>query len=83
MEIRRKIEQGCEIIFISPLFKTYKFKHLGIPRFNLIKISFKKKFVALGGINQKNIPKIKMLNIYGISGISMYKKKPAYKRPVF
>ena len=83
IEIRKKIEQGCKIIFLSPLFKTYKFKYLDIPRFNLIKISFKKKFVALGGINQKNIPKIKMLNIYGISGISMYKKKPAYKRPVF
>ena len=40
-------------------------------------MSFKNKFVALGGINQKNIQKIKMLDIYGISGISMYKKKPA------
>ena len=77
VEIRKKIEQGCNIIFLSPLFKTYKFKYLGIPRFNLIKISFKKKFVALGGITKKNIPKTKMLNIYGVSGISMYKKKPA------
>ena len=83
MEIRKKIEQGCKIIFLSPLFKTYKLKYLGIPKFNLIKISFKNKFVALGGINQKNIQKTKMLNIYGISGIGMYKKKPAYKRPVF
>ena len=65
------------------MLKTYKFKHLGIPRFNLIKISFKKKFVALGGINQKNIPKTKMLNIYGVSGISMYKKKPALKKAGF
>ena len=77
MEIRKKIEQGCKVIFISPLFKTYKFKYLGIPRFNLTKLSFKKKFVALGGISNKNIQKTKMLNIYGISGISMYKKKPA------
>ena len=83
IEIRRKIEQGCKIIFLSPLFKTYKSKCLGIPRFNLLKISFKKKFVALGGISKKNIQKTKMLNIYGISGIGMYKKKPAYKRPVF
>lgn len=77
MEIRKKIDQGCKIIFLSPLFKTYKLEYLGIPRFNLIKMSFKSKFVALGGIKQENIKKIKMLNIYGISGISMYKKKPA------
>ena len=77
IEIRKKIEQGCKIIFLSPLFKTYKSKYLNIPKFNLIKMSFKNKFVALGGINQNNIPKIKMLDIYGISGISMYKKKPA------
>ena len=76
-EIRKKIEQGCKIIFLSPLFKTYKFKYLGIPRFNLIKMSFKNKFVALGGITQENITKTKMLNIYGVSGIKMYKKKPA------
>jgi len=75
IEIRRKIDQGCKIIFLSPLFKTYKLKYLDIPKFNLIKMSFKNKFVALGGIKQKNIKKIKMLNVYGISGISMYKKK--------
>ena len=77
IEVRKKIEQGCKIIFLSPLFKTYKLKYLGIPRFNLIKMSFKNKFVALGGINQENITKTKMLNIYGVSGIKMYKKKPA------
>ena len=78
MEIRKKIEQGCKIIFLSPLFKTYKLNYLGIARFNLVKISFKNKFVALGGINEKNLQKTKMLNVHGISGISMYKKKPAY-----
>ena len=83
MEIRKKIEQGCKIIFLSPLFKTYKSKYLDVPKFNLIKMSFKNKFVALGGISQKNIQKIKMLDIYGISGISMYKKKPAFKKGRF
>ena len=77
IEIRKKIEQGCKIIFLSPLFKTYKLKYLGVPRFNLIKMSFKNNFVALGGISHKNIQKTKMLGIYGISGIRMYKKKPA------
>ena len=83
VEIRKKIEQGCKIIFLSPLFKTYKLKYLGVPKFNLIKMSFKNKFVALGGINQKNIQKTKMLDIYGISGISMYKKKPALLKAGF
>ena len=77
IEIRKKIEQGCKIIFLSPLFKTYKLKYLDVPKFNLTKISFKNKFVALGGIGPKNIQKTKMLDIYGISGISMFKKKPA------
>ena len=79
IEIKKKIEQGCKIIFLSPLFKTYKLQYLDIPRFNLIKMSFKKKFVALGGISQKNIKKTKMLNIFGISGISMYKKNRPIK----
>ena len=83
IEIRKKIEQGCKIIFLSPLFKTYKLKYLGISKFNLIKMSFKNKFVALGGINQKNIKKTKMLDIYGISGINMYKKKPAFYKAGF
>ena len=83
MEIRKKIEQGCKIIFLSPLFKTYKLKYLDIPRFNLIKMSFKNNFVALGGISKKNIHKLKMLDIYGISGISMYKKKPAFFKAGF
>ena len=83
IEIRKKIEQGCKIIFLSPLFKTYKSKYLDITKFNLAKMTFKKKFVALGGINQKNINKIKMLNIYGVAGISMYKKKPAFFKAGF
>ena len=83
MEIRKKIEQGCKMIFLSPLFKTYKSKYLDISKFNLIKMPFKNRFVALGGINQSNIQKIKMLNVYGISGISMFKKKPALKKAGF
>ena len=45
IEIRKKIQQGCKIIFLSPLFKTYKLKYLGITRFNLIKMSFKKNLL--------------------------------------
>ena len=76
IEINRKIEQGCEIIFLAPLFKTKKSKnHLNISKFNILTLNKKIKFVALGGINSNNISKTKMLNICGISGIGMFQKK--------
>ena len=76
IEINKKIEQGCEIIFLAPLFKTKKSKnHLNISKFNILTLNKKIKFVALGGINSNNISKTKMLNICGISGISMFQKK--------
>ena len=34
----------------------------------------KKKIVALGGINKNNLKKINLLNIYGYSGISLFKQ---------
>ena len=76
VEINKKIEQGCDIIFLAPLFKTKKSKnYLNISKFNILTLNKKVKFVALGGINNSNISKTKMLNIYGISGISMFQKK--------
>ena len=76
IEINRKIEQGCEIIFLAPLFKTKKSKnHLNIIKFNILTLNKKVKFVALGVIKKNNISKTKMLNIWGISGISMFQKK--------
>jgi len=76
IKINRKIEQGCEIIFLAPLFKTKKSKnHLNISKFNILTLNKKVKFVALGGIKKNNISKTKMLNICGISGISMFQKK--------
>ena len=83
-EIQQKINQKCKIIFISPLFYNKKSKrHLGINKFNYLTQRRKIKFIALGGINEKNIKKLKMLRVNGFAGISMFKKKPAYKRPVF
>ena len=76
IEINRKIEQGCEIIFLAPLFKTKKsINWLNVNKFNILTLSKKVKFVALGGIKKNNISKTKMLNICGISGISMFQKK--------
>ena len=42
----------------------------------LLKIALsKKKSIALGGINKKNIKKIKLINAYGFSGISYFLDK--------
>jgi len=75
MEIKKKIDQGCEAIFISPLFKIKKNKQfLGICKFELLTRKYKNKFIALGGIRKQNINILKMLNIYGMAGISYLKK---------
>ena len=74
-EIINKDLQGCTKIFLSPVFKTKKNRnHLGIMKFNIIKLSTKKDVVALGGISKENIKCLKMCNIKGFAGISWIKK---------
>ena len=83
-EIHEKIAQKCAAIFLSPIFYIKKSKnYLDINKFNYLSNSNKINIFALGGINENNICKLKLLNIKGIGGISIFKKKPAYKRPVF
>ena len=75
-EIREKISQKCKTIFLSPIFFVKKSKkHLGLHKFNFLSNNNKVNFVALGGINKKNIKSLKLLNIKGFSGIGMFKKK--------
>ena len=75
MEIKKKIDQGCEAIFLSPVFRIEKSrKYLGVCKFGLLTLKYKRKFIALGGIRKKNINILKMLNIYGMAGISFLKK---------
>ena len=74
-EINQKNKQGVDLIFISPVFKTNKSKnYLGISKFNSLTKYVKSKTIALGGINAKNIKKIKILNCHGIASISFIKK---------
>jgi len=75
-EIRKKISQKCKAIFLSPIFHTKKRKNfLDIHKFNFITFANKTNFVALGGINEFNFHKLKMLNTKSFAGITLFKKK--------
>ncbi len=83
-EIQKKISQNCTAIFLSPIFYIEKSnKFLGVHKFNYLAYSNNINIFALGGISESNIHKLKLLNIKGFGGIRMFKKKPAFKRPVF
>ena len=83
-EIHKKVLQNCKGIFLSPVFYVKKSRNfLGLHRFNFLTQSNKINLFALGGIKEHNIKKLKLLNAKGFGGISLFKKKPAYKRPVF
>ena len=72
-EILIKINQKIDIIFLSSLFKnSKKKKNLGIVKFKLLQKNFNKKFIALGGINKKNIKILDMLKISGYAAISHF-----------
>ena len=74
-QIKIKEKQKVQQIFLSPIFKTNKkLNFLGINRFNILAKTTKKKVIALGGINKKNIKKLNLTNSYGIAGISFFKK---------
>ena len=52
-------------------------------KFNSISNAQNIDIFALGGIKESNINKLKLLKIKGFGAISLFKKKPAFKRPVF
>ena len=71
-EIKTKEIQNVNTIFISSIFKKNK-NYLGINKFKLISNLTKKKVVALGGISNENINKLKLLNNSEFAGISYFK----------
>lgn len=74
-EIKIKKLQKCKLIFLSPLFKTSKNKNfLDIIRFNINTLDEDAKFIALGGINEKNISRVYLTKSIGLAGISWIKK---------
>ena len=78
-EIKIKEKQGVNIIFLSSLFKKNK-NYLGMYKFKLLSNLTSKNVVALGGISNKNLKKLKLLNCFGFAGISFFQKKTAPKR---
>ena len=83
-EVKTKKQQGCKEIFISPLFQVKKkTSFLNIYNFNKLTIDNKVKYIALGGIDQRNYKKIKLTKSSGFASISWVKKNGLSKlRPL-
>jgi len=70
-EIKIKEKQKVKIIFLSSIFKKNK-NYLGLYKFKLLSKLTNTKVIALGGISNKNIKKLKLLDCYGFAGISYF-----------
>ena len=80
-EIRNKELQKVNCIFLSPIFITKKSnRFLGIQKFNNLANYTKTKVICLGGIKKNNLKKIKLLNAYGLSSVSLFKQNIKYVR---
>ncbi len=77
-EINIKKKQKINDFFLSSIFKNNK-NYLGINKFKLLTINKNINFVALGGVQAKNIKRLSLLNIKGFAGISYFKKKAPQK----
>jgi thiamine monophosphate synthase len=62
------------LIFLSSIFKK-KNTYLGFEKFKRLSKMTKIRTIALGGINKKNINRLKLLNLFGFAGISHFIKK--------
>jgi|TARA_B110001450_G_scaffold245426_1_gene258444 thiamine-phosphate pyrophosphorylase len=71
-EMRIKELQGVNKIFLSSIFKKNK-NFLGIKKFKLFSLLTKKKIIALGGISQKNLKLLNLVNCSGFAGISYFR----------
>ena len=74
-EIKIKEIQNVTEIFLSPLFKDKKNKKLDIFKYLKLRKATSMKDIALGGINEKNFKRLKLINPAGFAGISYFEKK--------
>ena len=70
-EIRTKEVQKINAIFLSSIFKKNK-NYLGINKFKLLSLISDKPTIALGGISNNNLKKLKLTNCLGFAGISFF-----------
>ena len=70
-EIKIKELQKVRKIFLSSLFKKNK-NYLGINKFKILSNLTTKRIVALGGISNNNLKKLKLLNNPDFAGISYF-----------
>ena len=71
-EVKIKELQEVDEIFLSPLFKSKKNPQLNIYKYlNLRKVTFMRD-VSLGGINNRNIKKLRLIKPFGFAGISFF-----------
>lgn len=76
-EFQKKQAQGVKYLFLSPLFKTKKSNnYLDIHKFNNLRKLINVKVIALGGINQNNYKKMRLINCFGMASISYIKISP-------
>jgi thiamine-phosphate pyrophosphorylase len=66
-----KEKQMVKIIFLSSIFKKNK-NYLGINKFKLLSKLTNNKVIALGGIANKNLKKLKLVKCFGFAGISFF-----------
>ncbi len=73
-EIRNKEIQKVQKIFLSSLFKKNK-NYLGLNKFKILSKKTRKKTIALGGISEKNLNKLKLIDNFEFAGISFFEQK--------
>ncbi len=74
-DIRKTISLGVNKVFISPVFKTTssnKKKPLGLTRLLFLSRSLKCEIGVLGGVNKKNIIKLRNKGVKHIAGVSLF-----------
>ena len=78
-ELNIKKLQLVKYFFLSSLFKKNE-NYLDTLKFKLFESYINKNIIALGGISEKNLKKLNLLNVSGFAGISLFKKKGPFKK---
>ena len=74
-DLRRTIDLKIKKVFISPIFKTASSnskKPIGLTRLLFLSRSLKCEIGVLGGVNKKNISKLRNKRITHIAGVSLF-----------